>query len=152
MIQHLIVICLTIVGCMAGTYAGILQSRAKPTATLVEHIDYESVDIAPVAVPMLRDGQLKGYAVAKVTASVVAEDAKKTKANINLYVTEALFRTLFDDRDFDPTQKRPAQLEALGDKIATAANRRLGRSTIKSIIFENINMLEPGNARSVVAK
>ena len=135
-----------------GAYAVILQSRGTLSVNVEKHIDYESVDIAPVAVPMLREGQLKGYAVAKVTASAAADDVKKAKANIVLYVTEALFRSLFDDRDFDPTQKRPAQLEALGDKIAAATNKRLGRSTVKSVIFESINVLEPRNVRSVITK
>ena len=65
----------------------------------------------------------------------------KNKETLTLYVSEAIFRSVYEEEALDFTALKPVQVEALVHRIVEKANARIGRPAIAQIFVEGLNFL-----------
>lgn len=127
-----------------ATLAGIIGSRALlhagPTLEAVT-LPYEHVMLDPLSVPIIRDGKVTGYVIARLAFTASSEKIKKAAVPLELYVVEAAFGTIYGKEEFTFDDLRPVDTAELRRDIETAANSRLKDDPIKSVILREIAYL-----------
>lgn len=135
-------VCLTMAGSMwAALHLGVLavvgDAGHKPGRT-------EHVRLPPVSVPVLADGHVRGYVVARFTA--ITTDAEPG-ARIDLFVVDEIFRSIYSLglRDLEVGEK--SRLAELTKGIIQRLNERLGRPVVRELLVQEWAWVGKKNAR-----
>lgn len=140
MIRGILLGSLTIAATLGGHYAaGILSSMKPPEHALQEQI--EIVKLEPIAAPVIRDGSVFGYVIARMSVAVPAADAKAYKGLLVAYASEAVFRGIYEEKSFDFSAMRAVDVSELGRGIVERANKRFGKPTVREVVIESINFV-----------
>ncbi|MGE0768254.1 MAG: hypothetical protein AB7L90_17500 [Hyphomicrobiaceae bacterium] len=138
---------LAIVATLIGHYAaGIVSS---PSAT--EHVPQEHIDIVklePISAPVIRGGKVIGYVVARTSVTAPAADVKAHKALLAAYAAEAAFRAIYEEKSFDFSSLRAAEVLELSRRIVDHSNKRMGRATVREAVIESLNFVTQAELRS----
>jgi hypothetical protein len=136
-----------ILATLAGNLAISWTYAKKPASTTEAQATLEVINLEPVSVPVIRDGKVEGYLVARVALSVDEADAKTNRPVLIIYANEAIFRALHEDEAFDFSALKPAQILPLAQRIATLANERIGRAVIKNAAIASLNYVRGADVR-----
>ncbi|MGE0627033.1 MAG: hypothetical protein AB7O43_04360 [Hyphomicrobiaceae bacterium] len=140
---------IAIVATLGGGYAAIMLGGDRMTAAKSandEHLEF--VKIEPVSVPIIRSGKVEGYVIAHVTVSAKDKDAEANRAALTTYASEAVFRAIYEEEEFNFAVLKPMEVVALSDRIVKLANERIGRATIRHSVIENLNFVSSAELRS----
>lgn len=100
-------------------------------------LDYES--IRPVNVPMIADGALQGYVVAKLVFTADADELRNLSVPPHPFLVDEAFRALYADRSLDFKHLERYDLDALTLNLKIATNKRIGKDIIQDILVEEFN-------------
>lgn len=114
------------------------QIPGQPTSeTRIGGLDYES--IRPVNVPMIADGALQGYVVAKLVFTADAEELRDLSVPPHPFLVDEAFRALYADQSLDFKHLERYDLDTLTLQLKAAANKRIGKDIIQDILVEEFN-------------
>lgn len=126
---------------LAGSYAAMkLSGNAVPTSAKDDSADSAIIKLDPVSVPVVRGGRIQGYVLARIAFATTTKEMRN-KELLTLYVSEAVFRSVYEEETLDFANMKPIQVEALAHKILVRANARIGRPAAAQIIVDSLNFL-----------
>lgn len=148
--MHAIAVALVaIISTLGGTYAAkLFATAAKSAAVAEEGLVVDIVKLEPISVPIVRQGKIEGYVIARVALSAPSHDVKNSKAVLMAYASEATFRAIYEDQVFDFAALKAANVAALAGRISKLANERIGRPTIKQALVESLNFVAKSEVRT----
>lgn len=103
-------------------------------------LDYET--IRPVNVPILADGALQGYVVAKLVFTADADALRSLPVPPHPFLVDEAFRRIYADEGLDFKRLERYDLDALTAQLRDAANRRIGKDIIREVLVEEFNYFD----------
>ncbi|WP_082837219.1 hypothetical protein [Labrenzia sp. OB1] len=103
-------------------------------------LDYETVK--PVNVPILFEGALQGYVVAKLVFTADAEVLRRLPVPPHPFLVDEAFRVLYSDSRLDFRNLERYDLDAFTEDLKQKTNARLGSSVIRDVLVEELNYFD----------
>jgi len=130
----------TIAATIGGHYASGRVSSMKSSEPARQE-PVEIIKLEPISAPVVRDGKVVGYVIARMSIAAAEADAKAHKPLLVAYANEAVFRGIYEEKAFDFSAMRAADVSELSKRIVELANKRFGRPTVRETVVESINFM-----------
>lgn len=115
---------------------GRTSQVAKPEAP-----KYSTLRTRTISVPMLLDGRVKGYVIARFEVTANAGKLGQAATSAESIVSDEAFKLIYSrsPRDLQTAQKH--DLQALTATILEGVNKRLGEDVAKDVVIESWSYL-----------
>jgi hypothetical protein len=141
MVRMLLLGLIVVLSTLGGSYAAMkLPQGPAATADSDGPGELTVVKLDPVSVPVIRGGKIQGYVLGRIAFSAGVKEMKN-KDSLILYVSESIFRAVYEEAALDFTTMKPVQVEELVHRIVEKANARIGRPAIAQVFVESLNFL-----------
>jgi len=123
---------------MGGVYGAVTwkKSASENTDKGVQ-ANVQMMKTRMVSVPVMSDGQVLGYVVARLQFSAVTEELKASTVQPEPFVADEAFKRIYDTTPGDMKAGRKQALRVLTAYIASGVNKRLGRNVIKDVFIDS---------------
>lgn len=126
------------------------QTASAPTAkepdpALLGGLDYVKTEVQ--SVPVLRQGGIVGYFLARFVYTVDPHEAKKLTVPASSLIADELYTYLFSNPDIDFTKVETLDVDALRNGVREAINKRIGSEFIHDVIIEQLDFLSKDQIR-----
>jgi hypothetical protein len=127
--------CLSTIG---GVY-GALFWKASATAAPAKEAQakLQIMKTHMVSVPILMNGEVLGYVVARLQFTADTELAKLSSVQPEAFVADEAFRQIYETGPNDIKTGRKQIIKALATNVAAGANKRLGRDVVKDVMIDS---------------
>ena len=103
-------------------------------------LDYETVK--PVNVPVLFEGTLQGYVVAKLVFTADSDVLRRLPVPPHPFLVDEAFRRLYSDDTLDFRNLERYDLDALTEHLKQKTNARIGRKVVHDVLVEEFNYFD----------
>jgi hypothetical protein len=103
----------------------------------------------PITVPMISDGRLRGYVVARITFTANARDLHEFPIDPQPFVLDEAFRRIYTDGKVEFDQISKYNLEGMAGAIKASVNERLGLELIKDVLFDELNYVDKDSLKKL---
>jgi hypothetical protein len=97
---------------------------------------------AAITVPMVSDGRLRGYVVAKITFTANAKDMHAFPIDPQPFVLDEAFRRIYTDGKIEFDHKSKYNLTEMTAAIKKAVNARLGVDLVEDVLIDELNYVD----------
>ncbi len=94
-----------------------------------------------ISVPMLLDGQVRGYVVARFELAADSAKIASSAATPESLVADEAFKQIYSRSSTDVQMAKKHDLQALTKSIGDGVNKRLGNDLIKDVLIESWSYL-----------
>ena len=127
-----------------SSHAAATWSAGASVAIAVEDSQLEGLEYrkpGPLTVPMIADGRLRGYVVAKVVFTAKAQTLRDFPIDPQPFVLDAAFRHIYTDGRVEFDQLSKYNLDQITAAIKETVNKRLGLDLVEDVLIEEINYM-----------
>jgi hypothetical protein len=129
-----------VAGYMAATWntgatVDIVRAETKPSGIEYRHP-------SAITVPMISDGELRGYVVAKVVFTADAAALRDSPTDPEPFVVDEAFRHIYTDGKVEFDHLAKYNLDTITTDIRDAVNQRLGTDLVKDVLVEELNYVD----------
>lgn len=110
----------------------------------LEGLDYQKTQ--PINVPVLEDGQIYGYIIAKFVFTIDAETLAKLAVPPHAFVVDEAFRLIYARADKRFAQLERTELKDITDEIKTRVNERFGVDIVQDVLVQEFAFHVPQEA------
>jgi len=103
-------------------------------------LDYETVN--PVNVPILFEGALQGYVVAKLVFTADGEVLQRLPVPPHPFLIDEAFRVLYSDKELDFKNLERYDLDKFTEDLKQKTNARMGKKVIQDVLVEELNYFD----------
>ncbi len=133
-----------------GAFYGVMiwkagSQAAVAPAPLFSRLEQLKTDI--VSVPMISNGKIEGYVLARFVFLMDAEKRKKMSFDPGVILTDEAFQLIYASpvRDFQRIEKY--DLSQLANALKKRVNKRLGAALVQDVLVDSINYVARGEIR-----
>ena len=119
----------------SGATVDKVRAEAAPTGIEFRHP-------SAITVPMISDGQLRGYVVAKIVFTGDAQALRDSPIDAQPFVLDEAFRHIYTDGKVEFDHLSKYNLDEITGAIRDAVNKRLGTDLIKDVLVEELNYVD----------
>ena len=126
----------------ASAFAAQWKAEVKPAVEepYVDGLEYRKLE--PMTVPMISDGAVTGYVLARLVFTAEAGALRKLSVEPEPFVADEAFREIYENGKVEFGQLAKYNLDDLSTKIKENANQRLGPDVIQDVLIEEINYVD----------
>jgi hypothetical protein len=117
------------------------------SGTALDGLEYRKPD--PITVPMISDGRLRGYVVARISFTANARDLHEFPIDPQPFVLDETFRRIYTDGKVEFDQISKYNLEEIAGAIRTNVNERLGLELIKDVLFDALHYVDKDSLKTL---
>jgi hypothetical protein len=125
-----------------GTIASVAVAK---DGTSIEGLESHKLD--PLTVPMIRDGKVAGYVLAKLAFTADAKSVHGMSVDPAAFVTDEAFREIYSNGQIDFSRLEKYDLARLSDTIKSNVNQRFGTALVHDILFVEINYVDKASLK-----
>ncbi len=125
---------------VADMKASAIAPAEEADGAPVEGIEYRS--LAALTVPMIGDGEVTGYVVAKLVYTADAQGLAGLQIDPGAFVSDEAFRTFYTDAKVEFGKVSRQNLDEILAAIRTRANERIGLELIQDVLVEQIDYVD----------
>lgn len=129
-----------------ASYIAAQNQTGKPEETAYVGLDYETLN--PVNVPILFEGALQGYVVAKLVFTADGETLRKLPVPPHPFLVDEAFRALYADETLDFRNLERYDLDSLTKHLKTVTNKRIGQKVVQDVLVEEFNYFDKADVLS----
>ena len=118
-----------------GATVDMVRAESAPTGIEYRHP-------SAITVPMISDGKLRGYVVAKVVFTADAASLRNSPVDPLPFVVDEAFRHIYTDGKVEFDHLAKYNLDKITGDIKDAVNKRLGTDLIKDILVDELNYVD----------
>jgi hypothetical protein len=107
-----------------------------------EGIEYRKLQ--PITVPMIEEGAVKGYVLARLVFTADARALREFPMEPEPFIVDEAFREIYVNGKVQFGQIQKYDLDTLTEAIKTKANERLGPDFVQDVLVEEINYVDRG--------
>jgi len=152
MVRMLLLGLVVVIATLGGSYAAMQMPRGASHAEVDKGEKTEVVKVDNLSVPVVRAGKIQGYVIGRFAFSAPASEIRKDKDALILYVSEAIFLSVYEEEEFDFSTLKIIEVDKLIARAVAKANARIGRPMIAQIFVESMNFLAHDAVRCQPAK
>lgn len=101
----------------------------------------------PLTVPMISDGHVKGYVIAKIVYTAGAQALHDFPIDPQPFILDAAFRYIYTDGRVEFDQLSKYNLDDITSAIKTTVNNRLGTDLIQDVLIEEISYMPKDDSK-----
>ena len=134
----------------AGLAASYYQLAAGPTGhdVVVQSTSgTETVKIRQVSVPMMRDGVLRGYVVARFSAIVSMQKMKHLRPSVEDLIVDEIIKEIFLTSSLDAPIGSKPNLSSFTAEISRKVNKRVATELVQDVLINEFAFIEKDQAR-----
>ncbi len=133
-----------------GSFYGVMLMKSGSEAAIAPRQIFtalEQVKTEVISVPMIHEGRIQGYVLARFAYLMDAERRKKLSVDPGLIITDEAFRIIYASpvRDFQRIEKY--DLASLTERLKKRVNERLGTELVQDVLVESINYVARSEIR-----
>jgi hypothetical protein len=102
---------------------------------------------APITVPMISDGRLRGYVVAKIVFTANAKDLHDFPGAPQPFILDEAFRRIYTDGKVEFDHLSKYNLDDITAKIKADVNARLGSDLIHDVLIDELNYVDKNSLK-----
>lgn len=130
---------------LGGIYAADFIVAESDTGTKVGASEY--VTNEPMTVPIVTDGVVEGYVIAKLIYSADSDGLKSLGDTLKLVFSDSAFRIIYaGERDRVRNQKRQ-DLDLMVEEIKSRTNGAIGKDVVQTVLIEYLNYVSLDQVR-----
>jgi hypothetical protein len=111
----------------------------------IEGVEYRRPNA--ITVPMISDGRLTGYVVAKIVFTANAHDLHDFPLDPQPFVLDEAFRLIYTDGKVEFDRMSKYNLDDITNGIKANVNSRLGFNLIHDVLIEELNYVDKESVR-----
>ncbi len=127
---------------LGSTYAAFSyrlgQAQAVSNSTDTQPVAH---DLKTITVPVIRDGQVRGYISADFSIIVQEGETNRHMPDIDGYVIDESYRFIYSDTSIAFDAIRKTDLTQLTSDIKSRVNARLGRQTLQDVLVRGYHYI-----------
>ncbi len=131
-------VCLATLG---GVYGASMMSDGSEgkvkDAVHVSGMSYVSTN--PMSVPIVRNGEVVAYVVAKFVYGVRENKLQGHQREFETHFVDSVFRVIYNAESIRFAEKRRADLDAIKKEIIAKTNESLGRELVEEVLIEQLS-------------
>ncbi|QTL04300.1 hypothetical protein J5J86_02835 [Aquabacter sp. L1I39] len=140
-------VCAVALGSSYGAaYWAAGAAHAKADDPYPPGLDYRR--LPPVTIPMVIDGQIKGYVLAKMVFTADAATLRKLPVDPSIFVTHSVFNEIYVNGRIESGKIAKYDLSAMMSRIKAAANTYIGGDVVQEVLVDSINYIDKTDMRS----
>ena len=97
---------------------------------------------APITVPMISEGRLRGYVVAKVVYTANGQTLHAFPVDPTPFVLDEAFRRIYTEGRIEFDQMSKYNLDDITAEIKASVNTRLGGDIVHDVLIEELNYVD----------
>jgi len=125
-----------------------ISPRGQPVSSEVEDHGLETLESELSSVPVIRGGDVVGYVILQLSFGADKAALETRHLDPMPYIRDSAFRTIFTSFDIDFRRLKEGDLDALTDRIAREANKRLGGDIVRHVLFQQLNYVKKEDIRT----
>lgn len=141
-------VCLAALG---SSYAAAYWTSGRPTAEeepYLEGLEYRKLE--PVTIPMVAEGSIQGYVVAKIVYTADAATLRDLKVEPDPFVIDAVFREIYTNGQVEFGKLSKYNLPEIALSVKETTNEKLNYAVIQDILLEGLNYIDKNDMRRVL--
>ncbi|MGU3496923.1 hypothetical protein ACLBXM_23005 [Xanthobacteraceae bacterium A53D] len=107
--------------------------------------------VPTITVPMIMDGQVKGYVIAKLVFTADAGTLKQLSVDPVVFVTNDAFGEIYTNGRVEAGKISKYNLKDMMDRIKEQVNARLKGPVVQEILVDGINYIDKSDIRTVTS-
>jgi hypothetical protein len=130
---------------LGAAYTSATWNPGETVAAVRTEHKLESLEFrkpAAITVPMVSDGRLRGYVVAKITFTANAKDMHAFPIDPQPFVLDEAFRRIYTDGKVEFDHMSKYNLGEMTAAIKKAVNTRLGVDLVDDVLIEELNYVD----------
>lgn len=134
---------LFVVLALASTFGGVYyktHANAPPDAGHAT-AKKQFKKVKPISVPVIRDGELKGYVSAEFSYLLAQKEGHGDDADPESYILDEAFRQIYSNNDLDFSNIEKIDIVALTKQITANVNTRFGEPVVEETMIRNLNFV-----------
>ena len=133
-----------------GSFYGVMLWKAGAEAKVAPKelfTTLEQVKTDVVSVPMISDGEVQGYVLARFAYLIDGTKLKQLSIQPDVILTDEAFRIIYGSpiRDFQRIEKY--DLAKLTERLKESVNKRLGAKLVHDVLVDSINYVARSEIR-----
>ncbi|MBB4064150.1 hypothetical protein [Gellertiella hungarica] len=126
-----------------------VQMATKPPVdeAAAKQASLEVVKGESITVPLLKDGQVSGYFISRISFMMDKEKLKGGELPLTEYMTDELFSLLVGNAMIDITDPKAFKLDEFKKMVKEDLNKRLGEEYIADVLVEQLDYLSKDDIR-----
>ncbi|WP_371347795.1 hypothetical protein [Ancylobacter sp. IITR112] len=138
----------TLLASYGGAYWMTGSAGGKSEEPYLAGLEYKRLE--PINVPMIIDGTVRGYVIAKLVFTADAATLRKMPIEPQIFVTNAAFDEIYTEGRVEFGKLSKYNLAEMMDNIRKRANEKLNGEVINEILVDGINYIDKSEIRALV--
>lgn len=135
---------------LAASYATVVWQADAPVDAKADEffggLDY--VKTTPISVPMISEGEIKGYVIAQFVFTVDGATLRKLSVPPDVFLIDEAYRAIFaSGQKIDFKRLDKYNVDELTRQMAAKVNERFKAELVKDVLVEQLNYLGKGEVR-----
>jgi len=134
---------------LLASYGGVYWTAGTPAKSADEPflagLEYRRID--PINVPMIIDGSVRGYVVAKLVFTADAGTLHKLPIDPQIFVTNAAFNEIYTNGRVEFGKLSKYNLAEMMDSIKQNVNKSLNGPVVQEILVDAVNYIDKSEMR-----
>lgn len=132
-----------------ATFASVyISPQGGSGSRETEDLGTETLASELASVPIIRAGDVVGYVILQLSFGADKAELESHKIDPMPYIRDSAFRVVFSSSDIDFRRLKPGDLDALTERIAKEANKRLGSELVRQVLFQQLNYVKKEDIRT----
>jgi flagellar basal body-associated protein FliL len=132
---------------MVSMQSGAAAESASDPAQKAPMEGIESHKLDALTVPMIRDGKVDGYVLAKLAFTADAKGFASMTVDPVAFVTDEAFREIYSNGQIDFARMEKYDLDRLTASIKTSVNQRLGTELVHDVLVQELNYVDKASLK-----
>ena len=150
MIRFIIIGVWVCVVALASTYAAAYwvtgTEHGKADESYLSGLEYRRLPV--ITVPMVIDGQVKGYVLAKLVFTADASLLRKMSVDPSIFAVNAAFQDIYVNGRIESGKMSKYKLPEMLERIRQATNARLNGDVVREVLVDSLNYVDKTDLRS----
>ena len=143
-------VCLITLGSSYGAaYWAVGQSESEEEIYLAG-LEYRKLPV--ITVPMIADGKIQGYVVAKLVYTADAGLLNELSINPDAFVTDEAFREIYTNGVIEFDKMSKYNLNSITVAVKENTNKRIQFDVVQDILVEGLNYIEKNDMKRAVTQ
>ncbi len=130
---------------LGATYVATTMSTGGPGVAVEAKPQHAAIEYrrpAPITVPIISDGRLRGYVVTRVVFTADAQALADLPIEPEPFVVDEAFRRIYSEDKIEFSRISRYDLEVLTDAIRVSVNDRLGLDLVRDVLMDELSYVD----------
>lgn len=138
----------TLLSSYGGAYWVAGSAPSSEEEPYLPGLEYRRMDA--INVPMIIDGTVRGYVVAKLVYTADAGTLRKLTVDPQIFVTNAAFDEIYMNGRIEFGKLSKYNLTELLESIKARANKKLNGDVVQEVLVDSVNYIDKTEIRALV--